>query len=176
MKVWTFYRLRTGLEPQLYAYTDQKKYADEFNTFRKNFYLKVHDMRKSEFKQICSDHPDQKIDFHKFSTRNKKFMTPKLTEPIICTSGEIKQIILYKNDLALRMLARVVCQLDYTIFSKNIQSNLRILGYNSIEDYIRYVNFDFNNFTDSFDTIASGFEVDELGLYILIHENTLRDL
>lgn len=176
MKIWLFYRLYKDLEPQLYAYTCKKNYAEDFNNFRKNFYMKVSQINKSEFKALYSAHPDEMIDYHRFKTRTEGFGLSELSDPFICTNREIKQIILYKNNLALRLLGAKACSIKFDIFSENIKSALNIFGYENIIEYMHWINFDFSNYsTDSFDTIVSGFEVDELGLFIIMHLDTIQD-
>lgn len=162
MKIYMFYKLRPRLEPQFYAYTDQKEYAEMFNSLRQHFYMKEKSVPEKYYKNLKSTNPDMMLQLHEFKTRNAmKFGTTKVLQ--VATGFEIKDILLHKEDVAFQMLGNTYIPSD--IFKKEYAEAFDELGYTAFKNYAA---LDFQGLTNPYKDFFEGdFEVDELGLFLI---------
>lgn len=166
MMVYMFYKLRPSLEPQFYAYTNQKEYAEMFDGIRQHFYMKEKDVPEKYFKNLKATHPEMMLQIHEFTTRNNmKFGKSKVLQ--VATGFEITDILLHKEDIAFQMLGNTYIPSD--IFKKEYSDAFEELGYTSFKNYAA---LDFQGFTNpNKDFFEGDFEVDELGLFVIKYLN-----
>ena len=166
MKIYMFYKLRPRLEPQFYAYTDQKEYAEMFDSLRQHFYMKEKTVPEKYYKNLKSTHPEMMLQMHEFTTRNAmKFGSSKVLQ--VATGFEIQDILLHKEDIAFQMLGNTYIPSD--IFKKEYADAFEELGYTSFK---KYAALDFQGMNNPYKDFFEGdFEVDELGLFIIKYLN-----
>ena len=162
MKIYMFYKLRPRLDPQFYAYTDQKEYAEMFNGLRKHFYMKEKDVPEKYYKNLKATHPEMMLQMHEFVTQNvMKFGSSKVLQ--VATGFEITDILLHKEDIAFQMLGDTY--IPSNIFTKEYAEAFEELGYSSFKNYAA---LDFQGLTNPYkDFVEGDFEVDELGLFLI---------
>ena len=166
MKIYFFYKLTSGLEPILYAFTTDKEKADLFSKIRSGYYQKVKKCTQNEYIELYDTHKDYGIELHDFKTSNG---FRKYSVILPATGYEIKEIILHKDDLVMAELQKYA--LPINLFAKDIQEAFNVIGYKQISNFIE-------NTGRSFDFIENepleNFEVDELGLFLCLHRDILQ--
>ena len=167
MKLYFFYHLIDGLEPTLTAFTKNKEKAKLYRKIRKGFYYKEVDGTEEDYNNLIVNHYDLSIELQNFRTSSgfKKFSVI-----LPATVYEIKEIILHKDDLVLVELQKHV--LPPELFINSVKEALYEIGYIQAHQFIEetgYMDEDFKN------KPLKNFEVDELGLFLCLHKDTLNE-
>lgn len=127
MKAWLFYKLRPGLEPQLYAWTINSEHAKMFELTRPEFYKKFINLTKEEYKNF-NKLGELMITCQKLKTKSNIGMK-KIT--CVGTIKEFEYILTDGETYALNVirLSQETPMLN-CIFNKEIVKTLDYLGYN----------------------------------------------
>jgi hypothetical protein len=169
MKVHLFYKLIKGLEPQLYAFTTNKHRAMLFLNIRQGFYYKIVDTSMEKIDELKENSGDLEIELQSFKTSIDGFRTTAL---VPSTEVEIKQILLHKEELALRLLQESAV-LPIHIFNEEMQEALQEIGYGMAYSYFEEIQ-PIRELIPDKTNYELDFEVDELGLFILLHHDSIN--
>ena len=170
MKVYLFYRLYRGLEPTLYAYTNDKIKAGIFKQTRKNFYAKEKDVSKKEWKQFQSESRDMALTAHEFVTKADIGIQKVLQ---VCTERELKTILLDKEKLLINELNRY--QFPVEIFAPEIRELIeKVLRYTEVSNYFEKLMVYPGDMIEEEHPFQK-YKLDELGIFLMLYGNTMRD-
>ena len=167
MKIYFFYRLFDGLEPTMCAFTKNKEKAKLFKEIRKGYYYKEVEGSEKDYDEMLVNHEELLIELHAFRT---SYGFKKFSVILPVTFHEIKEIILHKDDLVLAELQKHV--LPPELFINSVKEALYEIGYIQAHQFIEetgYMDEDFKN------KPLKNFEVDELGLFLCLHKDTLNE-
>lgn len=164
-KYWIYYYKKTN---ELYAYTDNKKFAKEFERVRDmdKFEIISEEIDKEMINQLAREYQNKylkKYPIKIYDKKNLKWMDSELLvtveESIGIQNIAIQQMqeTLYKH-----------CWDDPYIFKKKIYDALEVLGYNKI--YYTYIMAQTGMYEDTDLNITS----DELGIFIRYYGKTLK--
>ena len=168
MKVYFFYRLYQGvLSPTLYAYTDNKDYADIFNATRKGFYLKEQKVTRKEMSDINHRLEHFSILPHSFTTKREGGLGIEKVE-VMTVLKEIEEIELRGDEIILRELSKHSFPIE--IFEEEIQKILKTLNFDlTLFEMVENVN------VKEFDEVKRiRSSVDELSLFLTLYGETLN--
>jgi hypothetical protein len=167
MKVYLFYRLFNGLDPQFYAFTHHKKRANLFKEYRTNFYFKEESLEEDEYKKLRDSSGGLEITLQNFKSHDG-FRVSQIVLPI--TINEFEQFVLHKEEIAMRELRK--CTFPIDIFKGKLREALEVLGYGEVSKYyeeLAVINpYDYSSYPKPLNI-----KVDELSLFLLIHEDTI---
>lgn len=162
-----FYKHGNGLEPELYAFTDDKLRAEAFQSFRKNLIMIKKDCEKKDFQKMKDRIRQYEIIPHEFKTSADRMGSTKVYQ--LATEREIHNILLNSDSILLRELNKYTFPID--IFNKDMRESLEKIGFLQAylyrEEYIVY-NGDIS-YNDTFE-----YAIDELGLFLWINKNTFE--
>jgi hypothetical protein len=170
MKLHLFYEIIKGLEPRLYGFTTNKQRAQFFQTMRKGFYYKIVNATKEQVDELYDNSGGLEITLQSFKTSVEGFPS-RVVMPATC--GEVSQIALRKEEFAMRELQRYAI-LPMEIFTEEVQEALRVLSYDKIQRFYEEVE-PIKELVPDRNVYELDFEVDELGIFILLHKNTIND-
>lgn len=166
MKVYLFYKLYNGLEPTLYAYTNDKIKAQIFKGTRKNFYAKEKNVSKKEWKSLQSEYGNLALTSHEFVTKADIGIQRVLQ---VCTERELKTILLDGEKLLIKELNRYSLPID--LFTKNIQDLIeRVLNYSKVSNYFeKLMVYPGDSIAEEYP--LKKYKLDELGLFLMLYGN-----
>lgn len=176
MTIYTFYRIRNALgeltkDPELYAYTTNKKIRDVFISERNMnvFYLVRRNISSEFYKRFGERYKNRELSYQKMYTRNPYNPVDKSTIKVLTNWNEVDKIIT-KTDVIFTELMKYVnpglCYLKkeyikdledlyYTTVCKFAKPKLTSSIYDGFEDYSEE-NFIFQ----------SNLDYDEFALYM----------
>lgn len=140
MKIYMFYFRDNDdnrkLVPFLYAYTNDKSYAERFKEFRNmNKFLCVErDLDKDQYKEFNHQYPSQQLTKTKLMTKDNEFPTKKSFVEMICTWDEEKSVILESEDSVFMLFKDIM--FNPSLFSMDIKSALFKIGFFTIYQYL----------------------------------------
>lgn len=167
MKIYFFYRMINGLEPAMSAFTANKEKARLFKEIRKGYYYKEVEGSEKEYDELLVNHEELLIELHSFHT---SYGLNKCSVILPATFHEIKEIIFHKDDLVLAELQKHVLPPD--LFNDSIKESLYEIGYAQAHQFIEETGYMGTIFKNE---PLRNFEVDELGLFLCLHKDTLNE-
>lgn len=165
MKVYLFYKLyKGGLEPTLYAFTNDKLKASIFKQTRRNMYAKEKDVSKKEWRALESDHPNLQLTAHEFVTKADIGIQRVLQ---VCTNRELKTILLDKENLLIKELSRYELPID--LFTEDIRKMLeKYFNYSNIYNYFEKLMVYPEDMIEEPHPLKN-FKLDELGIFLMLY-------
>ena len=157
--VYIFYLVfEKSLNPQLYAYTDNKKYAELFRTYRNMNVFKEKEFKldKNGWLSLNSIHPNNKITIDELETKGRDEFT-KDTIKLPLTYDEVYYVTLKPDEIIDEKFKNIM--INPSVFNSKINESLYALGYFYIYRNVQinfYANYDLDSFYDGFDRETIG--------------------
>lgn len=162
MKVYLFYQVIPNLESVLYGFTSDKLRAAIFRLYRPKLKQIIKDVPKKDYNEMRDKLRGKEIIPHEFETRNDHFGSKKVSQ--IATEHEVMNIILHKEELALKELSKYTLPIE--IFSSDMRKDLRRVYMDTVNRYCEEVVVypgDIKNIPEL------NFKIDELGLFVQLY-------
>ena len=155
--VYIFYLVfEKSLNPQLY--TDNKKYAELFRTYRNMNVFKEKEFKldKNGWLSLNSIHPNNKITIDQLETKGRDEFT-KDTIKLPLTYDEVYYVTLKPDEIIDEKFKNIM--INPSVFNSKINESLYALGYFYIYRNVQinfYANYDLDSFYDGFDRETIG--------------------
>lgn len=193
MKLHLFYFKDTNdnrkLEPILYAYTNNKEYAERFMEFRdmKKFYHTTRDISKNQYKDFSHQYTNQQLTKTKFKTKTNDVTTKISYIEIVCTWDEEKNSIISSDETIFTLCKNKM--FDPSLLTMELKSDLYKLGfftiyqqlYNQMYIYEPLVGPEYSGvfnsdgvFGDMNHTSLVSIEADQLEMFMMLYGGTIK--
>lgn len=189
MTVWMFYYIDRAYDDykRLYAYTDNKKYANEFREQRSKTNIickKEKDFKKSDFMKLEANYGRLRLQYGRFYTKSEYFGV-KVPIRVLCTMEEEESVII-KTEKLWEEYSKFL--FDIRGFKKEYLQALETLlflkfyGFYKIK-YIEYADYFYEPYYNSYGPVEgliaedfkTSFSYDELKVFLKFHKNTFPD-
>lgn len=190
-KVWRFYKkpteemkkysnkeLRLDVKYPLYAVTHDKKLASMFRKTRNMdlFLEKVSSIDKEELEDYLRTHDHSELDIYKLSSYKDKNMDTQ--EPITTYVCMTKSEYDYTTEASETggVLSLIKGWVPIEIFTPKIKKILYKFGYQKCQQFVFQGEIPFSeDVTDGFGYYDLGYEFDELGVFVLLYQDTFSE-
>jgi hypothetical protein len=173
------------IPPRLYAYTEDKNYADEFKRQRnmeKFIYVKQENVKKDEYRSFSSRYVQFRLSYGKFYTSSVDMFGKRVPVDVLCTWKEEESILKNSDDLWKEYSKYLFdCRIFKSDYIKALEKLLfvKVYGFYHIK-YIDYADSFYQPYYSSYgpveelimDEFKNDFSYDDLKLFLKFFQNT----